>query len=58
MSDGTQTANLTLAAGSNDTGALGVLFNAGAPMRLSLVPPAGCSLKPSQLNVVVQYRAR
>ena len=33
----------------------GMCCNAGVPLRLSLLPPAGCSAKPLQLNVVVQY---
>lgn len=58
VSDGTQTATLPIAAASNDSGALAVAFSAGVPLRLSLLPPAGCSTKASQLNAVVQYRAR
>jgi len=58
LSDGTQTAVLPIAAASNDSGALAVAFTAGVPLRLSLLPPAGCSTKASQLNLVVQYRAR
>ena len=58
VSDGTKTASLSIAAASNDSGTLGVAFSAGVPLRLSLLPPAGCSTKAAQLNVVVQYRAR
>lgn len=58
LSDGTQTAVLPIAAASNDSGALAVAFTAGVPLRPSLLPPAGCSTKASQLNLVVQYRAR
>ncbi len=58
VSDGTQTAVLPIAAASNDSRALAVAFTAGVPLRLSLLPPAGCSTKASQLNLVVQYRAR
>jgi hypothetical protein len=58
VSDGTRTAALPIAAASNDSGALAVAFTAGVALRISLLPPAGCSIKASQLNVVVQYRAR
>jgi hypothetical protein len=58
VSDGTQTSVLPITAASNDSGALSLPFNAGVPLRLSLLPPAGCSTKASQLNVVVQYKAR
>jgi hypothetical protein len=58
VSDGTQSATLSLAAASNDSGALTVPFNGSVPMRLSVLPPSGCSTKGAHLNVVVQYRAR
>jgi hypothetical protein len=58
VSDGSQTATLPITSASTDSGGLAVPFNAGVPLRLSLLPFAGCSTKPSQLNVVVQYRAR
>jgi hypothetical protein len=58
VSDGTHAAVLPIARASNDSGALAVDFNAGVPIQLSLLPFSGCSTKPSQLNVVVQYRAR
>jgi len=58
LSDGAQSATLSLAAASNDSGALALPFNASVPLRLSVLPPAGCSTKSAQLNVVVQYRAR
>ena len=58
VTDGTQTATLTLASASSDSGAMAVPFNAGAPLHLTVVPPSGCGLKNAQLNTVVQYRAR
>ncbi|HEY6909159.1 MAG TPA: FG-GAP-like repeat-containing protein [Myxococcales bacterium] len=58
VSDGAQVAVLPIAAASNDSGALSVPFGAGVPLTLSVLPASGCSTKTSQLNVVVQYRAR
>jgi hypothetical protein len=58
VSDGTSSSVLPITSASNDSGALSVQFNAGTPLHLSLLPPSGCSIKTSQLNMTVQYRAR
>jgi hypothetical protein len=58
VTDGTQNATLPIASASNDSGPLAVPFNAGVPLRITLLPPSGCDNSARQMNVVVQYRAR
>jgi YVTN family beta-propeller protein len=60
VSDGTAagTKTLALAADENDTGPLSVNYAAGTTLRLSVVPPSGCVVPASSINVVIQYHAR
>lgn len=60
VSDGTVagTKTLALAADENDTGPLSINYAAGTTLRLSVVPPSGCVVPASSINVVIQYHAR
>jgi hypothetical protein len=50
VTDGTQTATLPIASASNDSGPLAVPFNAGVPLRITLLPQAGCDNIPSETD--------
>jgi DNA-binding beta-propeller fold protein YncE len=60
VSDGTAagTKTLALAADENDSGPISVNYAAGSTLRLSVVPPSGCVVPASSINVVIQYHAR
>jgi len=60
VSDGTAggTINLPIKAAANDSGVLGVNFQAGTPITLSYMPSKFCRMPPEAINVVVQYQGR
>jgi hypothetical protein len=60
LSDGTAAGMVTLplAAAANDSGVLLLNYTAAIPVKLSVLPPAGCSITPISINVVVQYHKR
>jgi hypothetical protein len=60
VSDGTVagTKTLALAADENDSGPISVNYTAGTTLRLSVVPPSGCVVPASAINIVIQYHAR
>jgi hypothetical protein len=59
VGDGITTQNLTISAAANDTGSLSLNFTAGVPITLKVSTAATkCKATPSNVNVVVQYKAR
>jgi len=60
LSDGTVagTSTLSLAAAANDSGALSLNYAVAVPLKLSVLPLAGCLVPPLSINVVVQYQGR
>jgi hypothetical protein len=57
LSDGTTNVNLTVAAASNDSGAISQAYAAGIPLTVSVqTAAAGCRTTPADLNVMIQYR--
>lgn len=59
VGDGTTTQNLTISAATNDSGPLSLNFAAGVPITLKVGTAAfRCKPAPSDVNVVVQYKAR
>jgi hypothetical protein len=33
-------------------------FEGGTPLKLTIIPPSGCSTPPVSINIAIQYRAR
>src|SRR5262249_603746 len=60
LSDGTAsgTTSVVVFSAENDSGPLSLNYAAGTPLRLTVVPSAGCSIPPASINVVVQYQGR
>lgn len=59
VSDGTKAQNLTISAATNDSGPLSLNFAAGVPITVKVATAAlKCKPAPSDVNVVVQYKAR
>ena len=61
ISDGTAagTKTITLTAAANDSGPLAVNYSAGTPILVALsIRAVGCSTKPQNANVLVQYKGQ
>ena len=60
VSDGTTagTRTVTIAAATNDSGALSINYAAGVPVTVSVSVTAACTIPPASATVVVQYRAQ
>jgi len=57
LTDGTTPVNLTVAAATNDSGAISQNYGAGAALTVAVqTAAAGCTTSPADANVVVQYR--